>query len=340
MKRSLAAAVVALLALPAAASAHPGVYTVTQTYRLPNTTCKYGDADQCLPRPPARSTRSQRRLGAQLHRVQQPGAERRPRHDQLQGDARAAGADTMSAETKRTCAGRADQPAGPRHLHGHRARGQGANILAWQGGPVLQLRPVAGARRPASAIDPSEWLTLVKNVTGVDLSALTTVDALKTACERGPVNGTYRTADTPASITDAQIAAATGAPLQSQITTLQTGLTNVTAQFTAAETARKALVARPLALTLSAKRAPNVVMVTGATGTAVSVRMRISSADARKLKIARTLATKTKTLDAQGAGLFTLTPSTKARKAIKKDVKVTVEAVGGGVTKTASGVVP
>jgi hypothetical protein len=81
------------------------------------------------------------------------------------------------------------------------------------------------------------------------------------------------------------------------------------------------------------RRTAGVSMVTGAAGTSVKVRMLLSSAAAKKL----TLASRTRTLDAQGAALFSLTPSAKARKAIST-VKVTVEAVGGGVTRTASGV--
>ncbi len=210
-------------------------------------------------------------------------------------------------------------------------------ILSWQEDPFFNYVPWQSTSAGVGD-EPSKWIGVVKNATGVDLTGLTDAQAQAACTGKG---GTYRKADTGASVTDAQIAAATTAataPLQSQITTLQSGVASVTAQFNAAEAARQALVARPLTFTLSGKKTPNIAMITGAAGTAVTVKMTLSSTAAKKLKLrSRTLASKTMTLDAQGAGLVTLTPSAKARKAIKKRVKVTLEAAGGGTTKTASG---
>jgi hypothetical protein len=178
--------------------------------------------------------------------------------------------------------------------------------------------------------------------------------AFKSACESAPVSGVYHKADTPASVDTAALAAAT-APLQTQVSTLQSQVTQFENQVptlvaakaasdaaaAAAETARKALVNRPLALTLSAKRfSQPVAMVTGAAGTAVTVTVKLSSANAKELKLARTIATKKTTLDAQGAELLTVKLTAKAAKAIKKHrhaMKVTVTAAGGGKTDSASG---
>ena len=100
----------------------------------------------------------------------------------------------------------------------------------------------------------AEAALTVKSVTGVDLTGLTDAQAQAACTAKG---GVYHKADTPASVTDAQVAAATAsatAPLQSQITTLQSGVAAVTAQFNAAAAARRALLARPLTLKLSSER--------------------------------------------------------------------------------------
>ena len=333
MNRIVAASALALtLALPAAASAHPGVYTVTQkvangseTYtqdptgaNLTNRT-QYNVANDGW----ARSFTEDNGLTVgpgMINYKAMPSSWRVP----------------MTADQKRTFANAQTGLQAHATCTGIGLE-DGAEILSWQEDPFFNYVPFQ-LTSAGVGDEPSKWIGVVKSATGVDLTGMTDAQA-QTACTGK--GGTYRKADTGASITDAQIAAANAAataPLQSQITTLQTGLSTVTAQFTAAETARKALVARPLTFTLSGKKTPNIAMITGAAGTAVTVKMTISGADAKKLKLAsRTLATKTKTLDSQGAGLVTLTPSAKARKAIKKAVKVTLEAAGGSTTKTASG---
>ena len=81
-------------------------------------------------------------------------------------------------------------------------------------------------------------------------------------------------------------------------------------------------------------------MVTGQPGTAVTVRALLSSANAKKLKISRTISSKKATIDADGAALVNLGLTAKAAKAVDKhlpELKVTVDATGGGVKKTATG---
>src|SRR5262245_22658684 len=149
----------------------------------------------------------------------------------------------------------------------------------------------------------------------------------QTAC--AGVGGTYRKADTPSNIADALLASVTS-PLQSQVLQLQNQVGVLQAGKAAAEAA---LADRPLALTLSGAK---VAMVTGLPGTAVTVKLRLSSADAKRLKTSRTAASKTKTLGAAGAALFTLTPSKKVA-ASRRALKVTIEAAGGGKTLTSKG---
>ena len=73
---------------------------------------------------------------------------------------------------------------------------------------------------------------------------------------------------------------------------------------------------------------------------AVTVRARLSSASAKKLKIARTISSKKATINADGAALVNLGLTAKAAKAVDKhlpQLKVTVDVTGGGVKKTAAG---
>lgn len=328
MKRYLAAAALALLAAPAAASAHPGVYTVVQQQLQPSDTCRLPD-DSCI----ADNTRIQYSVAndgwAQsftegnlapagrglLNYKALPGTWRGTGRAAILDYARAnqAKGAVTDLQAHATCLGASwDTPA---------------NILAWQEDPFFNYIPWQ-ATSVSLGDDPADWLPLVKSLTGVDLTTLKTADAIVAACTNA--GGAYYPPDVLAPITSA-LETAIRTPLQDQVTTLQT-------QLAAAETARRALLARPLALTLSGNRTPNIAMVTGSAGTSVKISLLLSSADAKKLSLSRTLATRTQTLDGQGAALFSLTPSKTARKAIKKQVKVTVEAVGGGLTKTASGV--
>jgi hypothetical protein len=161
-----------------------------------------------------------------------------------------------------------------------------------------------------------------------------TDDQAKAACADLAGSATaYHKADTPANVADALLASVTS-PLQSQVSQLQNQVGVLQAGKAAAEAA---LVNRPLALTLSARRFDiPVAMVTGLPGTAVTVKVLLRAADARKLKVSRTAAGRTKTLGAQGAELFTLTPAKKVA-ASRRALKVTIEAAGGGRTLTSKG---
>src|SRR4051794_5592640 len=322
------------LALPAAASAHPGIYTVTQTLRSPNSTCSYDGTpagDACL------TTRIQYDVANDgwARSFTEDNGLAAPGGGMINYKSLASGwRESMAREVKRTYASARTALQAHATCSGIGLETEAA-ILAWQPGPDPFFDYVPFQSASAQLGDEAaEWIPTVKGVTGVDLTGLTDAQAQVACTAKG---GVYHKADTPASVTDAQIAAAT-APLQSQITTLQSGVAAVTAQFNAADAARRALLVRPLTLRLSGRNTGNIAMVTGATGTSVTLKLTVSSADRKTLKLgSATLATKTLTLDAQGAGLVTLKPSAKARKAIKKSVKVTLQAVGGGATRTASG---
>ena len=338
LSRSLPVGILAALALPAAASAHPGVFTVTQTYRLPNQTCVYPNTPVgCL------GTRVQYAVandGYALSFTESNGVNGSGllNYRAMAGTWR----NPMTAEDKRT------YPDAQTNLQAHATcAGIGlddsASILGWQTAipedPFFNYVPWQSASAGIGDV-PSAWIAPVKAETGVDLTGLTAAQAEAACTGKG---GVYRAADTSAAITGEQIAEAQ-APLQSQITQLQTGLSSLTAAKAAVDAQLAAALApkpRALTLTLSAKQFDQgVAMVTGQPGTAVTVRARLSAANAKKLKIARTISSKKATINADGAALVNLGLTAKAAKAIDKhlpQLKVTVDVTGGGATKAATG---
>ena len=243
------------------------------------------------------------------------------------------------------------------------------NILAWQEDPFYNYIPW---QKTSVGIgdEPATWIDVVKAATGVDLAALNTPAEFKAACETFP-GATYYPADTASNITSATVRDAV-ALLQDQVSTLQSQVDQLTNQIgvleaaktaaetqvnaaaattaalavaqraaTDAESARQALLNRPLLASLSAKQfEQGVAMVTGKAGANVKVTMTLAGKDAKRLKISRTIASRSAKLDAQGAALFNLNLTSKARKAIDKHLpalKVTVTAVSGAESSTASG---
>jgi len=258
------------------------------------------------------------------------------------------------------------------------------NILAWQDDPFYNYIPWQKAS-VGIGDEPAKWIDVVKVATGVDLAALNTPAEFKAACETFP-SATYYPADTASNITSATVRDAV-APLntqletlQGQVSTLQSQVDQLTNQIgvleaaktaaeaaakvaaetqvnaaagttaalavaqkaaTDAEAARQALLNRPLLASLSAKKfEQGVAMVTGKAGADVKVTMTLAGKDAKKLKISQTIASRSAKLDAQGAGLFNLNLTSKARKAIDKHLpalKVTITAVSGAESSDASG---
>ena len=356
LRRGAAVSLLAALVAPAAASAHPGVYTVAQQNAaagctFPTTNCltqktQYAIANDGYA---VGVTESNGVRGVQadttagmLNFKAMPGSWR-------------AG---MSAEDKRTF------PAAQTDVQLHATCANSAlldtpaNVLAWQqrsdNDPFFNYIPW---QKTSAGVgdEPAKWVAVVKRATGVDLATLQSTADFQSACENAPVSGTYHAADTLANITSALVADAQ-APLQAQVgvlqnqvSQLQTGISTLQAAkaaaesaAAAAESARPATVNRPLKLTLPGKRfAEAVAMVTGAAGTPVTARMLVSNATAKALhRSSRVLVATSTTLGDQGATLLKLTPSAAAAKALTrrhKAVAVTVEVAGDATTELASG---
>jgi hypothetical protein len=355
----------AALALPAAAFAHPGVYTSQQlAYEAAapyNDACRITDAvgnDACIQDRQRKTyavgndgyamaftegapaaTPSTLTNGAPVGRGMVnyrflPGTWRGAANDDNRKLWMAYGPAKTDLQAHATCLGAAwDTPD---------------NILAWQDDPFYNYIPW---QKTSVGIgdEPAKWIDAVKAATGIDLAALNTPAEFKAACETFP-GASYYTADTASSITSATVADAVAplntqvSTLQSQITQLQTGMSSLTAAKAAVDAQlAAALTPKPRALTLklSAKKFDQgVAMVTGEPNTAVKVKALLSSANAKKLKISRTISSKSVKIDATGAALVDLGLSKKAAKAIDKHfpaLKVTVEAAAGAVKKTATG---
>jgi hypothetical protein len=320
--RSLIAAALVALALPAAASAHPGVYNVTQ--KVAGAGCTFPATGCLTDRTQYAVANDGWALGfTEDNDLSTPGGGL-INYKRMPSSWRAA----MSAQDK------LDYADAGTALQAHATCTLPAlddsAIKAWQGNdPFFDYVPWQ-SRSAGLGDDPAMWIPVVKSATGVDLTGMTD-DQAKAACTGA--GGTYHKADTPANIADALLASVTS-PLQSQVTQMQNQVGVLQAGKAAAEAA---LANRPPALTLSATKFDvPVAMVTGLPGTAVTVKVLLSAADARRLKVSRTAASKTRTLGAQGAELFTLTP-TKKVAASRRALKVTIEAAAGGRTLTSKG---
>jgi hypothetical protein len=197
--------------------------------------------------------------------------------------------------------------------------------------------------------DPARWLPTLTGA-GFDTNRLTSAAAAEAECEK-VAGAEYVPADavqtTAASLADGTVKEAT-APLNTQVSTLQSQVTQLQNQVTTLQAAAAAAQVNPGAKTvraftlkLSAKKfAQAVAMVTGEPNTAVTVKATLASKVAKKLKIARTISSKSLTLDGSGAALVDLGLTKKAAKAVDKHkpaLKITVEAAAGATKKTARG---
>ena len=105
------------------------------------------------------------------------------------------------------------------------------------------------------------------------------------------------------------------APLNTQITTLTAEKAQLEADLEQAENERDALLNRPLDVVLSSSKSKGkvVVMVTGPFNASTSLKLQISEADRKKLKLpSRTIAAVTRGFGSKGAAIATLTPGSKA----------------------------
>jgi hypothetical protein len=226
----------------------------------------------------------------------------------------------------------------------------GANILAWQSASSDPAYNYIPWQKTTAGLgdDPAKWIPVVKTATGVDLSKLATVADFTTACEG--LGGAYHAADAASAIAGSLIANAL-APVQKQVTTLQAQVATLTKAKAAsdkasatdkaarklAEDGYQALFARPLIVTLVAKRfAPGagVALVTGSVTDPVTTTIELTKKQARKLGLPRELALTDKVIGDQGAVLVKLKPDSDVLKKIKKvghPIAVKVHAVSGGL---------
>jgi len=226
-----AATTIAVLAVPAAAAAHPGVYAVTakvatgQTYVGGDTAgasltsqTQYAIANDGYPLGLTE--------GNGVTGVQPDGTAGMVNYKAMPGTWRAG----MTAEQKRTYPG-AQTDVQPHATCVTPALATSTAVLAWQGpDPFYNYVPFQKAA-VGLGDDPAKWIPVVQAATGVDLAAIATVDPskpvndavntapFKAACEALPGPGVYHKADASSSIATALIADVK-APLQTQITTL------------------------------------------------------------------------------------------------------------------------
>ncbi|MDA0178704.1 hypothetical protein OJ997_00230 [Solirubrobacter phytolaccae] len=390
LSRSVALAVTAgTLALPAAAAAHPGVYFIDQKVRKAGTTCvmpdmacietrrQYAVANDGYAKAWTEGNPAATAPATPTATNGAPAGRGLINYKELAGSWRGTiTATTPPAQAAATRKSWLQYAPAQTDLQAH-ATCMGApwdtedNRLAWQNDPFYNYIPW---QKTSAGIgdEADKWIALIKDKVGVDLTTIADAN-LPAACVTA--GGTYYVADTPSAITNEQIAEAVEhatAPLNTQISTLQSqvdqltnqvgvleaaaatqtnattrvpqleqALTAVGAQLKDSETARAVLLDRPLLASLSAKKFDQgVAMITGKANTTAKVTMTISSNDAKKLKINRTLATKNAGLGAQGAALVDLALVSKAAKAVDKakgSLKVTITATSGNETSDVTG---
>jgi hypothetical protein len=219
-----------------------------------------------------------------------------------------------------------------------------AAVLAWQGAdPFYNYVPW---QKGAAGLedDPSKWIGVVKDKTGVDL---TTADPATSCADEG---GTYTPADQIVSTAKA-LAAGTveeeTAPLTAEIGRLTAALTTAEGARAALQTAVDATKAELIKLATPVKVAlPSAtlksgtfakrgtpVALSGVAGAPVAVELAIGESQARKLKLTSSvLASAKATFGADGNASVVLKPGTKVRKALgkrKRALAFTVTAQSG-----------
>jgi hypothetical protein len=218
-------------------------------------------------------------------------------------------------------------------------------VLAWQeDDPFYNYVPFqAGAAKLDD--DPSHWLPVVQARTGVDLTRVADPAA---AC--AGLGGTYHPADetqsTAASLASGTVEEET-APLNAQIDQLKKdkaaadGATAAANRATAAALARVGLLETPLKVTPAPRgsmRSGIQVKVTGRPLSAVSVRLLASKARKTSLKLrSRVLTSQTVALAADGTKTITLKPGKSTNRALRriKSLGTSVDAVTLGKSATA-----
>jgi hypothetical protein len=220
----------------------------------------------------------------------------------------------------------------------------GPTILAWQGqDPYYDYVPWQKASAGLGD-DPATWVPAVKTATGVDLAALSTVQQFTDACTG--LGGIYHAADGSTAIADKLISAAVApfekkvAGLEEKVATLTKAKADVDKSLAtekdlrkAAETAYQEQYNRAVDVTLAAKRSTSAtgvaVLVTGSINDPVTLTLELTKKRAKALGIRdRVLAEKTVFINAQGAAIATLKPTRADAKKLAKGKGASVKVLG------------
>lgn len=335
------------LALPAAAGAHPGVFTTTaQVVKDPAT-------PQVLT-PETQYMIANDGYAIVLRESNGAGAPGMVNYKVMPGAFRAG----WTKDQMRTYAA-AQTPVQPHAVcRGVAALETGATILAWQQDPFYNYIPWQGTA-VGIADDPADWIPVVKAATGVDLGALTTVAEFAKTCT--DLGGTYQPADTvvtsPTSVASALIADAVK-PVTAAKAAAEATAADATARATTAEAAlasaqkevrRLTLAATPLRLALTGAApfagltgAGVPATVSGPPLALVRVRLLTTEMKARQLGLrSRVLGVSTVTSGADGAAAVLVRPGAAAATALAKrrgGLPLILEAASGGRTAGVSAI--
>jgi hypothetical protein len=305
------ALILTALAIPAGASAVPGVYTVDAKTGNPGVTFLTDPTGASLTNTQTQYTVATDGWVLGLSEDNGVSGGGVLDYKALPEDYRA----PMSAEEKRTYGPAQTDVQAHATCSGVTELEDGANILAWQGDdPYYDYIPWQKTTAGLGD-DPSDWIPVVAAATGVDLATLSTVQELTDACTA--LGGTYHDADSPTALANSLIAAAV-APVAQQVTTLKAQVASLTKAKTAADAAlatekdaRKAAETayqeqwnRPVNLTLASKRfgstAGVAALVTGSINDPVTLTLELTKKRARSLGLSsRILAEETVTINSQ-----------------------------------------
>ena len=204
-----------------------------------------------------------------------------------------------------------------------------------QGDPFWNYIPWQSATGMSADL-PSQWIPVVKDVTGVDLTNLTTIAQQRTACEG--LNGIFVPADTKATVQTSGFVTEATDPLNTQIADLNGQISTLQAAKTALENQLSTTLARPLTLKVPAWKLSSdaiTVMTTGPSNVAATVVVKVNADDAKALGLASTtVASANVELGSVGATLDTIALSKAAKKAFARHdgaVKATISATSGTI---------
>ena len=372
-RAACAVAVVAVLAAPAAASAHPSVYSGEATIDLDPTPGVF------VPGTQTRHMVTNHGFTVVLRETNgvAVGAHRGVMsYALLPADLRATLTPTQELATSSGAQAHATCDVGPLNAE--------AAVLGWQGtDPFYNYVPF---QKAAAGLDdhPADWIVDVQNLTGVDLTQVsddpaTAATQLETLCESAPpagLGGTFVPADqtqTPASSLASGTVELATEPLLEEIDQLETFTAQLQAQKAAAEqaaasaqagagqgaslqqenqalraeVARMRLEATTLRIRPVGNRSPAQlaakgisVRVTGPAGKRVTVRLLVSGAVAKALGLkSHVLGKATATIGADATAVVKITLGTRAKAAMrraKRSMNVAFEAVSGDRSASAT----